>query len=267
MELQHISLESIPSQKLQKGGMTFRQILAGIANHEPSDKSNDENVGMDGVVSEFIPHVSKAKVPETDKSQTHKSLRPGDTGVMSPSIGPGQVLARLLHESPADDSNPRTIFISLETEMDFFGEEKEGIDSGRFVKGTVDRLRDEDGQGATLPIRHSKGLFQFDGEVAGDECHEESLRVEGNDVIKVQTNSGSPAEHNRKVIDSNAHADNTLNTEILLFIKIEKVSKSRHPDVGADKDADEIVSRPGSVVVIHDERELHPSLPFFRLST
>jgi hypothetical protein len=40
---------------------------------------------MDGVVSEFIPHVSKAKVPETDKSQTHKSLRPGDTGVMSPS--------------------------------------------------------------------------------------------------------------------------------------------------------------------------------------
>ena len=123
---------------------------------------------------------------------------------------------------------------------------------------------DENGYRATLPICHSI-ILQPKCQVTSEESHEESLRVQRHDIIKIETGTGCPAQQKRKVIDTDEHTDNTLNTEIFLLVKVEEISKPGHPHVRTDEDADPVVGRPCSVVMVHDECELHPSLPFFRL--
>ena len=66
-------------------------------------------------------------------------------------------------------------------------------------------------------------------------------------------------------IESLRHLQDAYHAVIVTDVKEGEVAEYGHPDVARDEDPDDIVEFNRVVVVVQEEEELHPSLPFFGL--
>jgi hypothetical protein len=92
--------------------------------------------------------------------------------------------------------------------------------------------------------------FQQMRDVARGHGNKERRRMEGHDVIEFQLDVQTKRKQQGKVVDAQKHADHAFDRKVLFLVKIQKVTKTGHPHVGRDKDANLVVHVKDAIVMI-----------------
>mmetsp|Transcript_4370 Transcript_4370/g.12319 ORF Transcript_4370/g.12319 Transcript_4370/m.12319 type:complete len:435 (+) Transcript_4370:397-1701(+) len=267
MELQHISLQRNPPKEFQRRAVQFSQIFRRIANHEPTRHGHPEDVGVHRIVHELVADGAEAIPPKPHEGGAGEALDPLGRRALHSGlaiVGPLHVGLEFGPDQAGPDTNQSRVLVGLEAEEVLVGEEFEEIDGGCFIKDDVDRSANKETTDAAFPVGHAAPL---EGAANPARCHgnEESGGVEGDDVVQLEGDAQEDREEEGEVVDAKPHRYGPINGEILGLIEIEEVAKAGHPYVGADEASNFIVGGIHAVVVVHNKRELHPTLPLFRL--
>mmetsp|Transcript_5075 Transcript_5075/g.9548 ORF Transcript_5075/g.9548 Transcript_5075/m.9548 type:complete len:269 (-) Transcript_5075:306-1112(-) len=95
--------------------------------------------------------------------------------------------------------------------------------------------------------------------------HQEEARVQGADVVEDVRVAKHQAEEDHEKVEPPHHLHHADRAEVRLHVEEGEVAEPRHPHVARDHDANRVVGVFSVKVVVHQEGELHPTLPLLSL--
>jgi hypothetical protein len=257
VKLQNVRFQCNLAKEFERCGMQLGQVLAAVAERQPPKYGHPENKGMDWIVGKFVLNVTKEYPPEGQECNSSDSLSPRRhflfVRVHALFIGHVGPLNEILGVSPTvsrNNAQHRTVLVRLESKVNFLAENQEHIDERCLVKQNVREHTNGERGRVALPVWPLEAALQEFGDVTRGHGNEKGRRVQRYNVKQVKGDANEYRQQYGKVIDAQPHGYGPFDGKVLLLVKIQKVPKASHPNVGTDKDANRIVNIVGSVVVV-----------------